>query len=122
MAMGRPRKEIDRKQAENLARIQCTRDEIADFFDVSADTIERRCAEWGFETFAAFFKTYAAEGKSSLRREQYKLAMKGNATMLIWLGKQYLGQRDQIDHSTKGGMEFTLNYTPRSKRDKENEE
>ena len=35
----------------------------------------------------------------SLRRAQYEAAMKGNATMLIWLGKQYLGQRDSPDLS-----------------------
>ena len=30
-----------------------------------------------------------------MRRSQFDLAKKGNATMLIWLGKQYLGQTDK---------------------------
>ncbi len=32
---------------------------------------------------------------ASLRRQQIKQALAGDATMLIWLGKQYLGQKDQ---------------------------
>lgn len=36
--MPRPRKEIDKKQFENLCAMQCTEDEICDWFGVSADT------------------------------------------------------------------------------------
>ena len=36
------------------------------------------------------------KGKISLRRYQWELAKK-NATMAIWLGKQFLGQRDNVD-------------------------
>ena len=35
-------------------------------------------------------------GKISLRRKQWQLAEK-SASMAIWLGKQYLGQRDNVD-------------------------
>ncbi|MEC5289401.1 MULTISPECIES: hypothetical protein [unclassified Aurantimonas] len=35
------------------------------------------------------------EGLASLRRRQFKAANDGNPTMLIWLGKQYLGQADK---------------------------
>ena len=30
----------------------------------------------------------------SLRRKQYELALEGDRTMLIWLGKQHLGQSE----------------------------
>jgi hypothetical protein len=36
-----------------------------------------------------------SEGKIRLRKKQFDVAMKGNTTMLIWLGKQILGQNDQ---------------------------
>lgn len=39
------------------------------------------------------FKKKSAGGKMSLRRYQFELAKK-NASMAIWLGKQYLGQSD----------------------------
>jgi hypothetical protein len=33
---------------------------------------------------------------------QFKAAEGGNATMLIWLGKQYLGQSDKTQHELSG--------------------
>jgi hypothetical protein len=47
-------------------------------------------------TFADTYKSKSQAGKSSLRRAQWKLAEK-NASMAIWLGKQYLGQRDIVE-------------------------
>ena len=47
--------------------------------------------------------TFAKEvGKASLRSAQFKAALAGNATMLIWMGKQLLGQRDKLDHEVTG--------------------
>lgn len=36
-------------------------------------------------------------GKASLRGKQFAVAMTGNPTMLIWLGKNMLGQKDQVE-------------------------
>ena len=51
-------------------------------------------------------------GRASIRRAQFKLLNDGNATMAIWLGKQYLGQRDQVDSQVTGAeggpIEITL--------------
>jgi hypothetical protein len=104
--MGRPQKEIDQKQFENLCGLQCTLAEIADFFDCSEDTIERWCKRTYADNFADTFKKHCGKGKISLRRYQFKLAEK-NATMAIWLGKQYLGQRDNFvfDEKNKNAME-----------------
>lgn len=51
--------------------------------------------------FTEFFKKYAATGRATLRKRQFEMATdekKPNATMLIWLGKNELGQTDKIDH------------------------
>lgn len=96
MATGRPRKEIDKKIFENLCGLQCTLEEIAGVFDCSADTIERWCKREYGETFAEVYKKHSANGKISLRRIQFKLAEK-SAAMAIFLGKQYLGQKDNYD-------------------------
>ena len=95
MATGRPRKEIDNKIFENLCGLQCTLEEIAGVFDCSADTIERWCKREYGETFADTYKKHSAKGKMSLRRAQFKLAEK-SAAMAIFLGKNYLGQKDSI--------------------------
>lgn len=91
---GRPRVEIDQEQFEKLCFIQCTLNEIASWFRCSEDTIERWCKREYKETFAEAHKKYSAGGKISLRRYQMKMA-EHNATMAIWLGKQYLGQSDK---------------------------
>lgn len=94
--MPRPRKEIDQKQFESLCGLQCTLSEIADAFDCSEDTIERWCRRTYKAGFAEVFAQKRGRGKRSLRRMQWELAKK-NAAMAIFLGKQYLDQRDSPD-------------------------
>lgn len=96
--MGRPAKQIDKKQFENLCSMQCTLEEICGWFEISADTLEKWCKKtYGRDmTFSKVFAIKRAGGKISLRRSQFELAKK-NAAMAIWLGKQYLGQTDKPD-------------------------
>lgn len=96
--MARPRKEIDPDQFEKLCGLQCTLPEIAGWFNCSEDTIERWCKRQYGRSFAEAHKTHSQSGKISLRRYQFKLAER-NAAMAIFLGKQYLGQRDTPDLS-----------------------
>ncbi len=99
--MGRPNIKIDKQQFEKLCSLQCTKEEIAGFFNCSEDTIEKFCKREYDATFTAVFHQKRQVGKISLRRSQWKMAEK-NVTMAIWLGKQYLGQQDkqevQISH------------------------
>lgn len=97
--MARPVKEINKEQFESLCNLQCTIEEIAGFFKCSSDTIERWCKRTYDEGFADTYKKYSQNGKISLRRYQYKLAEK-NASMAIWLGKQWLGQTEKIEATT----------------------
>lgn len=92
--MGRPKKYINKKLFENLCAIQCTQEEICSVLDVCDETLTRWCKETYGMYFSEVFKQKRLEGKTSLRRKQWKLAEK-NATMAIWLGKQYLGQKDE---------------------------
>jgi len=73
---------------------------------------------------SAFAKAYergAANGRATLRRKQYELALKGNATMQIWLGKQNLGQTDTpqvqmtITNQATAEATFTLNDETKKK-------
>ena len=93
--MGRPRIEIKQEDFEKLCAMQCTLIEIAGFFDCCEDTIENWCRRTYGETFSDVYKKKCAKGKISIRRNQFKAADAGNASMLIWLGKQYLGQSDK---------------------------
>ena len=92
---GRNKIAIDYELVEKLAHIFCTKDEIAVILDVDRSTVFRD------EKFAIAYEKGREGGKMSLRRMQIKLAEK-NSAMAIWLGKQYLGQRDLIEEqSTK---------------------
>jgi len=95
---GRPKTEINAEAFEKLCYLQCTLSEIADFFKCSEDTIERWAKREYDATFAEVYKRYSVGGKISLRRWQFRIA-EHNTTMAIWLGKQYLGQRDQVEVS-----------------------
>lgn len=92
--MARPRIEIDNEQFESLCEMQCTLEEISGFFKCSEDTIERWCKRTYEKNFAEAYKKYSSKGRISLRRAQFKLAER-SAAMAIWLGKQYLGQKER---------------------------
>lgn len=91
--MGRPRKEFDLEKVAKLAAMQCTDAEIAAFFDVHPSQITRRKASDA--AFRNAIEKGREDGKMSLRRLQWRVAERGNTVMLIWLGKQYLGQTDK---------------------------
>ena len=92
---------IDKKQFENLCGLQCTLLEICDFFNVEDDTLNSWCKKTYGTTFSEVFKQKRGKGQISLRRMQWKLAEK-NPTMAIFLGKQYLGQKDKIEYTDDG--------------------
>lgn len=104
---GRPKKEIVKDQFEKLCSMFCTLIEIADFFDCSDDTIENWCKRTYKKTFSEVHKRKSSKGKMSIRRKQFEVAMSGNVTMLIWFGKQYLGQTDKMSFAEDDNFEFT---------------
>lgn len=94
--MARPRKEINQRQFESLCGIQCTQQEICDVLDVCEETLNSWCKRTYKKCFSEVFRQKRGKGKASLRRTQWKMAEK-NASMAIWLGKQYLDQKDQVE-------------------------
>ena len=113
--VGRPKTNIDKSNFEKLCQMQCTLEEIAGFFDCCDDTINNWCKEVYDDNFSGVYKKKSMIGKISLRRNQFKIA-ENNASMAIFLGKQYLGQRDniEVEHKDLSKVEELL-----SKIDKE---
>lgn len=88
MAPPKARVRLTAAQIEDLAAIGCTDQEIAVIARVSEPTLQRR--------YDAHLKRGRARLRERLRRQQLKLALDdNNVAMAIWLGKQYLGQRDR---------------------------
>lgn len=86
---GRPRVGLDHRQIRELASIGCSMTEIACVMGVHVDTIR--------DNYSKAIDEGRECGKISLRRAQWKLALSGNAQMLIWLGKFCLGQKEELN-------------------------
>ena len=107
--MGRPRfllSDDDFDKLVGMIRIQCTELEICSIFGVTYKTLNRALERRGEPTFSYLYEKHSGEGKASLRRMQWQEAMNGNTTMLVWLGKQALGQRDERALSVRGNVEL----------------
>jgi hypothetical protein len=96
---------IDLAELERLSAMQCTDEEVAAWFGVTTRTIERRRKN---AKFAEVMDRGKAKGRISVRRQQLKLLEAGNATMGVWLGKQILGQRDEIQYDINGGVQVLV--------------
>jgi hypothetical protein len=92
---GRPPTPIDTEIVRRTAAIGCTMEEVAAVLGVPRRTLYDRM-EQDPEIQRALDKG-RAQGRVTLRRLQWKEAEAGNPTMLIWLGKQLLSQRDKHD-------------------------
>ena len=104
---GRPRANIDQVQFENLCRLQCTEREICGWFNITDKTLTRWCKDVYKKPFSQVYAEKREGGKISLRRSQWKLA-EHNATMAIFLGKQYLGQKDVQSVEVKKDTDSTI--------------
>ena len=79
---GRKPVQIDLVELEKLSRLQCTDQEIADWFSVSTRTIENRRKR---AEFAQAMARGRSIGRISVRRAQMKMLEGGNGAMGIWL-------------------------------------
>jgi len=91
--MARPRKEIDERKVEQLAAIGRSEKEIGQLVGCSENLLERR--------FAGALKRGRARRNQNLRQLQYEAVKRGNAMMQIWLGKQWLGQKERPESKDK---------------------
>lgn len=97
---GRPRKtwtDAEVEQFEKLCGIMCTKSEVCSVLNIDPKTLDKLIEERypNMPTWGEAFDYFSATGKASLRRAQFQLALDGDKTMLIFLGKNYLGQSDQ---------------------------
>lgn len=105
---GAPVKSIDVALAEKLAFINCTDKEVAHCLGISEDTLTRR--KQADPIFTETLERARSSGRMSLRRRQFEKAQAGSDTMLIWLGKQLLGQRDRHELSGDPDNPLSVRY------------
>lgn len=108
----RPPMVLDEKLIEILSEMMCPVVEIAAYVGCSVDTLDRRYAE--------LMAKGRDKGRTKLRRFQWEAASKGNVVMLIWLGKQYLGQKDNEVKLDTPQKTITLKYCIEDKKQEPN--
>lgn len=101
--MARPKKQIDKKNFEAMCAYQCTLEEICAFLGLTDKTLNTWCKKEYGMCFSEVFKQKREVGKMSLRRKQWKLA-DTSASMAIFLGKNYLGQKDSVEIEDKESL------------------
>ena len=84
--VGRNKTVIPEEEFEKLAELHCTWQEISDWYSVPVSTLR--------DNFADLYQKGTTKTKQRLRQAQLKLAINGDRAMLIWLGKNILGQSD----------------------------
>ena len=98
--MARPRKQLNVKTIETLAMRMVPVADMALILDCSKRTLEVR--------YLAVIEQGRAKARKSLLSTQFSVAMGGNVAMLIWLGKQCLGQKDRQILGHEGQMAVTF--------------
>lgn len=106
MTAGRDEIEIDFKKVDNLLKMGCSGTEIAASIGCHPDTLYKRVEKIFNTNFSAYAQEKRAIGDSILRAKQFEVAigneekdLKPNVTMLIWLGKQRLGQSEKVENT-----------------------
>ncbi len=97
--MGTKKELMVEKQVEKLASYGLTNIEISEALGYDDSTLKRK--------FENFLVKGRANLKQRLKRKQIQVAMSGNVSMLIWLGKQYLGQADKVEET--GDYKIVIN-------------
>ena len=121
---GRPKKTLTQKEWDSvdyMCMIHCTGEEIAGVMQMDYDTLNRICKEAKGVFISEYIKQKSNAGKMSLRRAQWRSAENGNVTMQIWLGKQWLEQKEQQEITISNDDE-SIQAMNRFFEDKMNEE
>jgi N-methylhydantoinase B/oxoprolinase/acetone carboxylase alpha subunit len=89
--VGRPQAEIEVPESKirQLAEVGCTDEEIGLIAGIDDATVQRR--------FASLIKAGRAKMRQSIRHMQIQRAREGSDTMLVWLGKVVLHQKENLD-------------------------
>lgn len=99
--------EFSPKEFEELCRIMCTKKEICLVSGKTQEELEDFCQTQYGHGLDESYDVFTSVGKTSLRRAQYRNAVdKGSDVMLIWLGKNSLGQSDS---QQTGNVSGTIN-------------
>ena len=86
---------IDWDISDRLMEAGCDGTEVAAHFGIHKETFYRRVKQDLGLDYTDYKQQKRHKGNALLRAKQYEKAVKGETSLLIWLGKNRLEQRDQ---------------------------
>ena len=102
------KKDIDWHNLDSILEFGARLKDCEEIVGVSQDTLQRRIKEKCGLTFTEYRDLKMSKMRMKLLQKQYDVAMKGNVSMLIWLGKQHLGQKDKHENTNLGKLEINI--------------
>jgi len=118
--VGRPRIELDPKQAKIFGYFRATYDTMAEQIGCHVDTI-RAAMQDDKSEFSKEYKKGFSGMKMKLSEAQVKTAIEDrNPTLLVWLGKQYLNQNDNPMPDEDVNKNYTVILVPRKQAESDN--
>ena len=123
---GRPKKTLTEtgwKLVKTLSGFMATDEEIAEALSDDSEkiTVDTLTNEMNRTAFSENKKSGQCYGKSSLRAWQFQSAKKGNVSMQIFLGKNYLGQSDRQEIEQSESKDIVINVMGATKEIANNE-
>lgn len=91
---GRPEIEIDMKVVDDLLISGCNGCQVAAYLGVHEDTLYNQIKRNYGINFSDYTAKKRSKGDAMIHAAQFRKALKQDNTMMVWLGKNRLGQRD----------------------------
>lgn len=105
---GHPSVPIDMAKVDELIMSGCLGTEVAAYFGVHPTTLYKRIEDNFNMNFSSYLAEKRSKGDSILKAHQYAKAIgltdKGDNTLLVWLGKTRLGQREVTETISKSNI------------------
>lgn len=108
---GRKLKKIDWEYVSELLMKGSNGIQVAAVLGIHPDVLYDRCRIENGEMFSDYSQKCWQKGNSSLHAKQYEVAKEGNTTMLVWLGKQRLDQKEQKEKELPDNLEQIYQQT-----------
>lgn len=106
--VGRPPVNLDWKLLNSILQYGATILDCSDICEISEDVIQKRIKKEYKMTFTEYRKKKMSKTRLKLRQKQTEMALAGNVALLIWLGKNMLGQSDKVEEHTGGKIEVKI--------------
>lgn len=105
--IGRPRIKIKWDIVDKYLMAGCSGVQIAASMGICIDTLYDRCVLENKVSFSSYSLEKYEKGNASLFAKQFSVAMEGDKTMLVWLGKQRLKQKDKIHQDIESKQQIS---------------